>query len=191
MPPLSHRSKNAATARQRGTVSRPGTGPVSLTAVVALLLTSACNYSFRAGSFPPPHIRTIAVELFENETGRFELTALLHEELLNNLPSALGIRAAGEDVADAVVRGSITRYDVAAPNYRAGAGGERAEVIQRQVNLAVSVQIIDLVENVVLWESNSVIGQGEFLEGALEDGGRDEAIELVVQAIVDGAQSNW
>lgn len=157
----------------------------------ATLTGSACNYSFRAGSFPPPHIQTIAVELFDNETDRFELTALLHEELLSNLPGALGIRSASEDVADAVVRGSITRYDVAAPNYRAGAGGQRAEVVQRQVHLAVQVQIIDVVENVILWESNSVTGQGAFAEGAAEEIGREEAIDLVVQAIVDGAQSNW
>lgn len=186
------RSTLAATRRRTpAALRRPMLAAIRLSPLVAVVSASACNYSFRAGSFPPPHIQTIAVELFENETDRFELTALLHEELLNNLPGALGIRAAGEDVADAVVRGSITRYDVAAPNYRAAGGGQRAEVVQRQVNLAVRVQIIDLVENVVLWESSSVMGQGAFPEGALEDTGREEAIELVVQAIVDGAQSNW
>lgn len=166
---------------------------LSATLLAATILAgSGCNYSFRAGSFPPPHIQTIAVELFDNETNRFELTALIHEELLSNLPGALGIRAASEDVADAVVRGTITRYDVAAPNYRAaGGGGQRAEVVQRQVHLAVSVQIVDVVENVILWESNSVTGQGAFAEGAAEEIGREAAIDLLVQAIVDGAQSNW
>ena len=92
--------------------------------VTALTLVTGCNYSFRAGSFPPEHVRTIAVQPFENETGRFEVSGELYDELLRNLPRALGIRTAGEDVADAVVRGTITRYDVAAPNYRAAEAGQ-------------------------------------------------------------------
>jgi hypothetical protein len=167
-----------------------------LTRVIAALLCvfvgGSCNYSFRAGSFPPPHIRTIAIQPFDNDTNRFEVSAELYEQLLRNLPSALGIRTAGADVADAIVRGSITRYDVAAPNYTAATGsGQPAQVLQRQVSISVSVSIVDLVENVILWESNGVVGQGQFAEGAPEETGRREAIEILVQRIVDGAQSNW
>ena len=156
-----------------------------------VVFLSACNYSFRAGSFPPPHIRTIAIEPFANETAHFELSAELYDQLLRNLPSALGIRTAGADVADAIVRGSINRYDVSAPNYRAAQPGQPAQVLQRQVNISVSVEIIDLVENVILWESRNVTALGEFAEGSPEEGGRERAIALLVQEIVDGAQSNW
>jgi hypothetical protein len=159
--------------------------------LVAAVALGGCNYSFRAGSFPPAHIRTIAIQPFENTTNRFEVSAELYDQLLRNLPGALGIRTAGADVADAIVRGSITRYDVVAPNYTAGAAGQAAQVLQRQVNITVSVSIVDLVENVILWESTAVVGQGQFAEGAPEDGGRRQAIEIVVQRIVDGAQSNW
>ena len=161
--------------------------------MLALLVVSLTGcYSFSAGSFPPEHINTIAVQPFENETTRFELSGELYDEILRNVPRALGMRTAGEDVADAVVRGSITRYDVVAPNYRAGAEGEAAEVLQRQVNIVVSVEIIDLVDNVILWEGRSVSAQGTFLEASeSEEVGRLEAIELLVQKIVDGAQSNW
>jgi hypothetical protein len=153
---------------------------------------TGCNYSFRAGSFPPPHIRTIAIQPFENQTTRFEVSAELYDQLLRNLPGALGIRTAGADVADAIVRGSITRYDVAAPNYTAArGGGQPAQVLQRQVSISVSVSIVDLVENVILWESSGVVAQGQFAEGAPEESGRRAAIEILVQRIVDGAQSNW
>lgn len=163
---------------------------VQVIAVAGALLSTGC-YSFRAGSFPPPHIRTIAIVPFENETPRFELSGELYDQLLRNLPSALGIRTAGADVADAIVRGAIVRYDVVAPNYRAAGAGQPATVLQRQVNIGVRVEIVDLIENVILWESSNVMGQGQFAEGAPEDGGRLEAIELLVQKIVDGAQSNW
>ena len=161
-------------------------------AVVLLSVAFAgCNYSFVAGSFPPPHVQSVAIEPFENETTRFELTGELYDQLLRRLPSALGVRTAGADVADAIVRGSITRYDVVAPNYRAGQPGQAAAVLQRQVNISVRVEIVDLVENVILWESTNVTARGEYAEGSPEDGGRLRAIELLVQEIVDGAQSNW
>lgn len=165
---------------------------VTLLALAGALAQTGCLYSFRAGSFPPPHIKTIAVAPFENETTRFELSGEIHDQLFRNLPRALGIRTAGEDVADAVVRGTIVRYDVVAPNYRAGAEGQPAEVLQRQVSITVRIEIVDLVNNVVLWEDRSVMAQGQFLEASeSEDVGRAEAIELLVQKIVDGAQSNW
>jgi Lipopolysaccharide-assembly len=174
-------------------VHTAGSGSLRIAGVIlAAIALSACNYSFRAGSFPPPHIRTIAIQPFDNETSRFEVAAELYDQLLRNLPGALGIRTAGAEVADAIVRGSIVRYDVVAPNYTSSPGGGQApQVLQRQVSITVRVEIVDLVEDVILWESSSVLGQGEFAEGAPEDGGRREAIEILVQRIVDGAQSNW
>lgn len=160
--------------------------------ILVPLLLSGCLYSFKAGSFPPPYIKTIAIEPFDNETTRFELTGELYDQLLKRLPSALGIRTAGEDVADAVVKGTIVRYDVAAPNYRAGAAGQPAQVLQRQVTISVKVQIIDQVNNVVLWEDTGVVAQGQFADASeTEDVGRTQAITTLVQKIVDGAQSNW
>lgn len=154
-------------------------------------MVSGCNYSFQAGSFPPPHVRTIAIEPFENETERFEVSSELYDELVRNLPSSLGVQSAGLDAADAVVRGTVRQYDVQAPNYRAGAGGQAAQVLQRAVRIVISVEIIDRVENVVLWESSREAAEALFAEGAPEEEGRAAAIELLVQAIVDGAQSNW
>ena len=173
-------------------MSAPNVGLVRMGLLLAVALAvSACNYSFRAGSFPPAHIRTIAIEPFDNQTNRFELSAELYDQLLTNLPGALGIRTAGADIADAVVRGAITRFDVVTPNYTSGGAGQAPQVVQRQVSIGVSVQIIDLVDNVILWESTNLAAQGEFAEGAPELEGRAEAIELLVQRIVDGAQSNW
>ena len=65
------------------------------------------------------------------------------------------------------------------------------EVLQRQVNIRVQVALIDLVENVILWDDQGLSTQGQYLEGESEEVGRAEAIELLVQRIVDGAQSNW
>ena len=160
------------------------------TALIALLAMVGCNYSFRSGSFPD-HIRTIAIVPFDNDTNRFELTQEIHEQLLRELPRSLGVTNAGEDVADAVVQGRISRYDLTAPLFRPGQQNDRVDVLQRQVSIRVQVELIDLVENVILWDDQGLSTQGQYLEGESEEVGRQEAIELLVQRIVDGAQSNW
>lgn len=160
--------------------------------LLVAVLATACNYSFRAGAGFPESIETVAVLPFENETNRFELTDEVHQQLLRELPRALGVQPAGEDVADAVVRGSITRYDLSAPNYRPSEGGERAEVLQREVRIGVAVQIVDLQRGLILWENSNLSANGQYLEESeTEQVARTEAIELLVQSIVDGAQSNW
>ncbi len=163
---------------------------VVVLSVVGVLVTSGCNYGFRSGSFPD-HIRTVAILPFDNDTNRFELTQEIHEELLRELPRALGVTNAGEDVADALVQGRIVRYDMTAPLFRAGQQLGQVDVLQRQVSIRVEVELIDLVENVILWDNRSLTTQGQYLEGESEELGRIEAIELLVQRIVDGAQSNW
>lgn len=164
---------------------------VAVLLVPLLVLAAACNYSFRAGAGFPDHIRTVAVLPFENQTNRFELTDELHQQLLQELPPALGVQQGGENNADAVVRGVITDYDVSAPSYRQGDGG-RAEVLQREVSLRVQVQIVDREESLILWEDRGLRERGQYLEASeTEEVARAEAIELLVQAIVDGAQSNW
>ena len=165
--------------------------------IVALALAlpiSGCFYSFQAGAGFPDYVKTVAIVPFElgpNIT-RPELADEVFQALLREFPRSQGLQPAGEDVADAVVRGTIKNYDVSTPSYRAGAAGEVPQVLQRQVTLAVEVQIINLVDNEVLWEGTSVSVRGEYLEESeTEDVGRALAIELLVQRIVDGAQSNW
>lgn len=165
-------------------------GSVRGFALVTALLAGGCNYGFRSGSFPE-HIRTVAILPFDNDTNRFELTQEIHQQLLRELPRALGVTNAGEDVADAVVQGRIVRYDMTAPLFRAGDQLGQVDVLQRQVNIRVEVEMIDLVENLILWDDAGLSTQGQYLEGESEEIGRIEAIELLVQRIVDGAQSNW
>jgi len=159
-------------------------------ALIVVLAIEGCVYSFRSGSFPD-HIRTVAILPFDNDTNRFELTQEIHDQLLRELPRSLGVTNAGEEVADAVIQGRISRYDLTAPLFRPGQQDDRVDVLQRQVNIRVEVELIDLVENVILWDDRGLSTQGQYLEGESEEVGRAEAIELLVQRIVDGAQSNW
>jgi hypothetical protein len=126
-----------------------------------------------------------------NDTPRLELTGEIQDQLVRSLPRALGVRPAGSEDADAVVKVRITSYQVNAPNYRPGATAGSTEVLQRQVMITAQVQILDQVNNEIYWEDAQLRGEGQFLESESEDTGRVEAIERLVQRILDGAQSNW
>ena len=191
MPPGS--SVDGSSGRSTFAAKRGGATPLSILAFLLALQTSSCHfYSFRAGAGLPGHIRTVAIIPFDNDTDRFELAQEIHRELLKTLPGALGLRAAGPDVADAIVQGKINGYRVSAPNYRSGGRGETTEVLVRRVTIGVQVEILDRAEDLILWEDRSLQGLGEYLEAnETEEAARNKAIELLAQAIVDGAQSNW
>ena len=158
----------------------------------AAMVASGCNYSFTAGAGFPEHVQTIAVLPFENETGRFELTQEVHEALLRQLPRSLGLNPAGEEAADAVVSGTILRYELTAPLYRRGAEAESVQVLQREVVLIVKVEVLDRENYTILWDQSQLRVVGQYLDASeTEEVGRTEAIALLVQEIVDGAQSNW
>lgn len=169
-------------------------GRVPLLLLTLCLPQVGCLYSFQAGAGFPDYVETVAILPFElgPDVTRPELTDEIFQALLREFPRSQGLQPAGEDVADAVVRGTITSYDISTPSYRAGEPGEVPQVLQRQVRLVVKVEIINLVDDEVLWESPGVSVQGEYLEETeTEEDGRAIAIDLLVQRIVDGAQSNW
>jgi len=184
--------------RRNGTADlragRRGTGArlVAAGLLAAGIAIGGCNYSFIAGAGLPDHIRTVAVLPFENETGRFELTQEIYDALARDLPRALGLNPAGEETADAVVSGTILSYQLTAPLYRRGQQEESVQVLQREVVLQVEVEILDREEYTILWDDSRLRVVGQYLDASeTEDVGRTEAIKLLVQEIVDGAQSNW
>ena len=157
---------------------------------------AGCLYGFQAGAGFPDHVRTVAIVPFENRTNRLEITDEVFQALLQDFPRSQGLQPAGEDVADAIVQGVITRYELSTPSSRPGAAGQTPEVLERQVTLVVEVRILnrgpDGGQWETLWESSGVSVQGPYSEeSGSEDDGRRLAIELLVQRVIDGAQSNW
>lgn len=159
--------------------------------LLGVVLAFGCNYGFQGGGGFPSHIRTVFIEPFENQTVQLDLESPLYTKLMEEVPRALGVRQAGREVADVIIRGRIIRYDDSAQNYRASPSGDRLEVLENQVEIAVAVEIVDVRENVILWESSSVTGLGKYSDAQTDVVGRDMAIEIIVKSIIDGAQSQW
>lgn len=135
-------------------------------------------------------MKTVAVLPFDNLTAEPTLTQQVMNSVREAVENRLGLRPAGLDQADAVVRGTITRYDPDLPVAYQGAAGQQVDVTRRLVRLTVSVEIYDQVAERSLWERSGLSLEGDYETGN-EQAGVEKALQLLVTDIVDGAQSQW
>lgn len=162
----------------------------SAVALAASFMLAACNYGFQGGGGFPPHIRTIYIAPFDNQTAQFDLERQLFQQLLDQLPRSLGIRPGPEASADAILRGRITRYDDVSGNYRAGQQQTNTQVLSNEIQIAISAELIDVQRNVIIWDGN-LTGRGTYQPDQTDQVGQEEAIKNLVEQIIDGAQSQW
>ena len=155
---------------------------------VALLLSAGCVYGFAGGGLPA-HVKTIAVIPFENETTSSEIQRELVDALRAELHNRLGVREAPEARANAIVRGKIQRYEVDIP-VAYSADNRATTTALRMLQLVVDVELVDQVTGETLWQRKGLITDAKYEERG-EPAARKEAIGRVVNALVEGAQSQW
>jgi hypothetical protein len=153
------------------------------------LATGGCLYGFAGGGLPG-HIRTVAILPFDNQTPEPTLTQEASEAIREAMEQRLGLRAAAEATADAVVRGAILRYTADIPLSFQGGQAGNVNVTRRRVQISLRVEIYDQREDRVLWERANIQVDGEYRPPEQENG-RELAWEKLVTDIVDGAQSQW
>jgi hypothetical protein len=153
-----------------------------------LALGVAGCYGFAGGGLPS-HVRTVAVLPFDNETATPELPRELQEALRDGLQSRLGLRDAPEDRASAVVTGKVTRYEIDIP-VAFSANPAQATSARRRLRVAVDIEIVDQVTGKVLWSKTGLQAEGEYAERD-ELQGRKQAIDRIVNDVIEGAQSQW
>lgn len=155
---------------------------------LALLLATGCAYGFAGGGLPA-HVKTIAVIPFENETTSPEVQRELVDALRAELHSRLGVREAPEARASAIVRGTIQRYEVDIP-VAYSADNRATTTALRMLQIVVDVELVDQVTGETLWSQKGLTTDAKYEERG-EPAARKEAIGRVVNALVEGAQSQW
>lgn len=159
---------------------------------LSVLALAGCIYGFAGGGLPPA-VRTVAVMPFENLTPDPTLTSEINRAVREAVQDRLGLRQAGEKDADAIVTGTIRRYEPDLPVAFQGVGPEeqkRVEVTRRLLQIVVDIRIYDQKADKVLWERAALMLDGDYQTGN-EREGRRKALEKLTTNIVDGAQSQW
>ncbi|PYO47194.1 MAG: hypothetical protein DMD72_10615 [Gemmatimonadetes bacterium] len=156
--------------------------------LVLIALTACIPYGFTGGGLPS-HIRTVAIVPFENQTATPELPRELSDALRTRLHNRLGLRDASEAKANAIVRGTVQRYEIDIPiGY--SAGNRQATTAKRLLQLVVDIEMIDQVTGKTLWQRKGLLAEGQYEERG-EAQGRKQAIDRIVNDVIEGAQSQW
>jgi hypothetical protein len=156
--------------------------------LVLVALTACIPYGFTGGGLPS-HIRTVAILPFDNQTAAPELPRELTDAIRTGLHDRLGLRDASEAKANAIVRGTIQRYEVDIPiGYTAS--NKQVTTASRQLQLVVDIELLDQVTGKTLWQRKGLLAEGQYQERG-EAEGRKKAIATIVQNMIDGAQSQW
>ncbi len=159
-------------------------------ASLSAVALGGCLYGFAGGGLPSS-IKTVAILPFDNQTAEPTLTQEVSRTVREAVEGRLGLRQASEAQADAVVRGVITRYEPDLPVAYTGDEDENTvTVTRRQVQITVSVEILDQSADKPLWERSGLLLKGDYDPGQ-EVQGRERALAELVTNIVEGAQSQW
>ncbi|HHM24086.1 MAG TPA: hypothetical protein ENJ23_03505 [Bacteroidetes bacterium] len=148
----------------------------------------ACGpYSFSGNSLPP-HIKTIAVPLFEDQTSEFGIKEKLTDAVINEITRDNTLKITSEDAADAIVYGKIISVDDRADTYT-----EQEEVQAYRVYITVEVEVRDVKMGKPLWKERwSQWGLYSLADGLeARQQGIDEAIQKLAEDILNKTISNW
>jgi hypothetical protein len=153
------------------------------------LALGGCLYGFAGGGLPPS-IKTVAVLPFDNQTPEPTLTQEISRAVREAVEQRLGLRQSAQPQADAVVRGSITRYEPDLPVAYQAEENREVTVTRRQVQITLTVEIVDQKQGKPLWQRSGLVVKGDY-ESGQEAEGRQKALDDLVVNIVEGAQSQW
>jgi hypothetical protein len=160
---------------------------VVIVAGVLLLSAIGCSYSF-SGSSVPSHLKTVAIPLFEDQSGfgeaglRERLTQKLMDLFINDNSLAIADRA----TSDAVVEGSIVAISDAPSVISPG-----EQVSKRRITMTVHVTFQDMKMRKKVWERD-FSNWGEYTMGVeTRTVALDQAITKITEDILIETVSGW
>ena len=152
-----------------------------------LFIVQCAHYSF-SGSMAP-HIRTIAVPLFEDNTAEFNVKEQFTDVLIEEFTRDNTLKIADRRQADSVLEGVIFRIED-----RAGAYNSQENAQEMKVYVTVDISYFDRKKNEVIWEDRltqwgtydpSVSGDEARMEGIAE------ALDKLATEILNRTVSGW
>jgi len=152
-----------------------------------ILFVPGCSYYSLKGSLPP-HLKTVAIPLFENQTAEFGITESFTDVVIDEFVRDGSLKIAERSTADVLVQGIITSI-----SDRAGAYDQQEVVQDIKVYITVRVECTDQVKRQTMW-SERITQFGTYDPAEGPDGrtsAYEEAYEKLSQEILNKTVSNW
>jgi hypothetical protein len=156
-------------------------------AMAVLALLCGC-YTF-SGSTLPPHLKTVEVPLFANQSLEPNVADEITQELSRELLQSNLLKVVERD-GNAVISGSVTSYTNAP--YTFGASETRQVSVQQySVKITVDVEFLDRKKDEPIYKG-AITGEGIYnLSNENEQAGKQKAIKEIVQRIMQNSVQGW
>ncbi|MCP2519202.1 LPS assembly lipoprotein LptE [SCandidatus Aminicenantes bacterium Aminicenantia_JdfR_composite] len=138
-----------------------------LTIILCLIHSINCGYKLSGtGSFLPPHIKTISVPMFKNNTQRYQLDEKFTQAVINELVARGRFKiSSAQEKADAILLGEINSFTVNPISFT-----EEGRADRYSITIVAKVVFKDLVRKKVLFMNShyvfrdeyEITGQGDF-----------------------------
>lgn len=157
---------------------------VGVIAVVAFLFAACQPYTFNPKG--KPTIKSIAIERFQNETAEFTLSDRMTNVIVDRFLADGSIGVVDATTAEAVLSGTLTRYDRRPYEY-----DQNDQVSKYAVYMDFQVALKKPGEQADIWRDNmNQIGVYTVADETEEDG-QNRALELLVQAVFNKISKSW
>ena len=146
----------------------------------------SCMYSFKGNL--PPHLESIAIPLFENQTAEYQVNETITDLLVQQFMEEAVLEVEDEDRADSILEGTVTRIDDTPYTYDAA-----EQVEEYRVDITLRVQWYDAVQEEVRLEQ-SISGWGTYSAQEATVARQDgiaEAIDMIADKIINAITANW
>jgi hypothetical protein len=158
---------------------------IVLSCMIVCLCFEGCGvYSF-SGSTLPPHLKTVGVPLFENETPEFGIDQQVTDLVIEGIKDDNTLKIADPRDADALIRGTIVRVTEGAGQYN-----QQEEVSDYRIHISLKVTFEDVHKRETLWEE-TLTQWGSYTDTADRDAGIEAAVEKLTSDILNRAVSGW
>jgi len=145
-----------------------------------------CGYYSFSGSLPP-HLKTIAIPLFDDQTAEFGLKEELTDAVIERFTKDNSLKITDRGNANVLLEGGIV-------SVRDQTGGfDREENVQdMKVYCTVRIKCTDLKKRKILWEE-SISRWGRFDPGNIGSrrDGISEALKEIAEEILNKTVSGW
>jgi|SRR6056297_2439238 len=142
--------------------------------------TNCWYYSFK-GTIPP-HINSIAIPEFENNTAEYNLSAIVTEQVKINFIRENILEVTAKENANSILYGSINNIQDKPLVYESSETGEQVE--EYQVTITIDIDWYDNVKDENLIEKQFT-GKGQYDPTGATDATREEAINQALDDLTE------
>ncbi|UCD63214.1 MAG: hypothetical protein JSW34_10740 [Candidatus Zixiibacteriota bacterium] len=161
------------------------TARLILLAALSVMMAAGCGvYTFsRKGK---SDIKSIAVDRFRNETAEYGIEDRMTDQIIDALIADGTLKVVARDYADAALEGLLTRYERRPYQY-----DENDQVQTYSVNMQFAITLIKPADDSEIWKEDfSQIGVFN-VDTETEEDGQEQAIKLLVEAIINRTTKSW